>query len=191
MEIIQLPPLSDEYISTDPISYPQPQSLLHTYDHFHKQGSMYTFTIIPADDLLLDCRPTSIIRSLRGVPYPSLKAFAQSCLDRRNDLELCEFVDATNVSEEWGEENLNLEGTHNTEWAWRMKQLASKWDEQRGKCSPRYSWPTRPKDRRLIWQAQVQTKADRLDWSRQPEFYVTQYRLHGSANPWTILSDVS
>ncbi|KAL7919193.1 hypothetical protein ACQKWADRAFT_301978 [Trichoderma austrokoningii] len=47
IQTLQLPPFSDEYISTDPICRLQSQSLLHTYDHFRKQGSTYAFTIMP------------------------------------------------------------------------------------------------------------------------------------------------
>lgn len=152
LEILQSPPISDIYIPTDPIPRPQVQSLMHTYTRFKKQNFPYTFIIVPADDILLDCRPTNIVRSLRGLPYPSLKVFAQSCLDRRNEVELCDLIDGTNITEDWGDEELDLEGTNDTEWAWTMKRRTKEWDVQKeGKPRPIDFWPTRPKDRRLIW----------------------------------------
>lgn len=65
----------------------------------------------------IDCDPSNFIRSPRGLPYPKLDVFIQSCLDTYDMLQLCDVIDGTNVSEEWGENNLDLEGTNDVEWA--------------------------------------------------------------------------
>ncbi|KJZ73043.1 hypothetical protein HIM_07615 [Hirsutella minnesotensis 3608] len=192
VRILQSPQHSHDYVLVDPISHAQVQSMIHTYDRFKTRGLCHAFVIVPADDVHLDCRPVNIVRSLRGLPYPNLGVFAQSCLDRRNELELCDLIDGANISEDWGEDNLNLEGTNDVEWAWAMKRRTKEWDvEKERKPKPIDFWPTRPKSKRLIWQSQVRTKVERLDWSRPPEVFVTQYRVHGSPDPWTVLSDIS
>ncbi|KAM3515226.1 hypothetical protein MY11210_001119, partial [Beauveria gryllotalpidicola] len=68
---------------------------------------------------------------------------APSCIDRRSHVELCDFVDGTNLSEEWGEKNLALNGMHDVRWVRDMQA-------KEGVC-PRW-WPTRPKKKREIWQ---------------------------------------
>ncbi|KND92791.1 hypothetical protein TOPH_02802 [Tolypocladium ophioglossoides CBS 100239] len=192
IRVLQSPPHSDVYVLVDSISHAQVQSMTHTYNRFQTRGLWHTFVIVPASDVHLDCRPVNIVRSLQGLPYPSLQVFAQSCLNRRNELELCDLIDGTNISEDWGEKNLNLEGTNDVDWAWAMKRRTKEWNvEKEGKPRPIDFWPTRPKSKRLIWQSQVRTKASRLDWSRPPEAFITQYRVHGSPDPWTVLSDVS
>lgn len=63
------------------------------------------------------CDPSNLTRSPRGLPYPKLDVFIQSCLDTNNMLQLCDVIDGTNVTEEWGEKHLDLEGTNDVEWA--------------------------------------------------------------------------
>ncbi|TWU72668.1 hypothetical protein ED733_002608 [Metarhizium rileyi] len=184
VQLLESPPQSDVYVRIDPIRCAQVHSMIHTYDRFQSRGIWHIFVIVPSFDVHLDCRPANIVRSLRGLPYPDLKVFAQSCLDRRNVVELCDLIDGTDVSEEWGEENLDLEGTHDVEWASAMRRRTTEWDvEKEGKPRPIDFWPTRPKSKRIIWQS--------LDWSRPPSIFFTQYRVHGSPDPWTVLSDVS
>ncbi|EGX88279.1 hypothetical protein CCM_08322 [Cordyceps militaris CM01] len=161
---------------------PAPVSRIHAYSRFGTCGSNHEFVIVPDCDVHLDCRAVEITHSLRGLPYPSLKDFAQSCIDRRSHVELCDFVDGTNLSEEWGEENLDLNGMHDVRW---VRNMQAKKD-----VCPRW-WPTRPKQKREIWQSYVRTKEQRLDCSRPPSRYVTQYRHIGSKDPWTMLSDAS
>lgn len=55
--------------------------------------------------------------SLRGLPYSRLDVFIQSSLDMCNELQLCNVAGDTNLLEQWGEGNLNLEGTYDVEWA--------------------------------------------------------------------------
>ncbi|PQK17432.1 hypothetical protein BB8028_0007g06270 [Beauveria bassiana] len=159
-----------------------PGSRIDTYSVFGTRKSHHEFLIMPDYDVHLDCRSLDIVHSLRGVPYPSLKAFAQSCLDRRNQLELCDLIDGSNVSEEWGEENLDLNGVHDVDWVRTMQA-------KKGSC--RRWWPTRPKEKRAIWQDFVRTKEQRLDDSRPPSRYITQYRHIGSKDPWTEMSNTS
>jgi len=40
--------------------------------------------------------------------------YAQSLIDTKNSVDLQDLIDGMNLSEEWGEENLDLEGTTDT-----------------------------------------------------------------------------
>ncbi|GKZ18608.1 hypothetical protein AbraIFM66951_007628 [Aspergillus brasiliensis] len=102
--------------------------------------------------------------------------------------DLCDVIDGTNVSEEWGEKNLDLEGTIDVEWAEeknkRGKEFGGKW------AHAVFAW-TGPKEKREMWQSLVRTKKDRLDWTKPKDIFITQYRLIDTPDPWTELSDRS
>ncbi|EEQ34976.1 conserved hypothetical protein [Microsporum canis CBS 113480] len=63
-------------------------------------------------------------------------------------LPLCDVIDGTNVSEEWGEKNLDLEGTNDVEWAKaknkKGKEFGGKWAHgafaREGRKSKREMW---------------------------------------------------
>lgn len=171
----------DAFASLEPTEL-APVSRMHAYSRFGTCGSNHQFVIVPDYEVHLDCRTIEITHRLRGLPYPSLRDFAQSCIERRNQVEICDFVDETNLSEEWGEGNLELDGMHNVGW---VRVMQAKED-----VCPRW-WPTRPKSKREILQSYVRTKGDRLDCSRPPSRYITQYRHIRSEDPWTLLSDAS
>lgn len=40
--------------------------------------------LVPSRNVHIACEPSSITRSLRGLPYPTLAVFVQSCLDTMN-----------------------------------------------------------------------------------------------------------
>jgi hypothetical protein len=167
-------------------------SFIHTYKRYQIRGLPHTFVIVPSRDVHLDCQPDKIVRSLRGLPYPKLEDFFQSCLDRRDEVELTDLIDGTNVTDDWGETHLDLEGTHDIEWARLMKRRTDEWNPQReGTAPPIDYWPTRPESKREFWKSLVQTKMDRLDWSRPPEIFLTQYRIRNSSDPWTVMTNVS
>lgn len=42
-----------------------------------------------------------------------------------------------------------------------------------------------------MWQTLVRTKKDRLDWTKPKDVFVTQHRVIGVPDPWTVLSDMS
>jgi hypothetical protein len=51
--------------------------------------------------------------------------------ERGRSNDFCDVIDGTNVSEEWGENNLDLEGTTHVEWAKeknkRGEEFGGKW----------------------------------------------------------------
>lgn len=167
-------------------------SFLHTYKRYQIRDLPHIFVIVPSRDVHLDCRPNKIVRSLRGLPYPNLEDFFQSCLDRRDEIELTDLIDGTNVTNDWGESHLDLNGSHDVEWAREMKRRTDEWDPRvEGTSPPIDYWPTRPLSKREFWQELVQTKMDRLDWSRPPEIFLTQYRIRNSSDPWTVMTNVA
>ncbi|KAH7150857.1 hypothetical protein DER46DRAFT_638644 [Fusarium sp. MPI-SDFR-AT-0072] len=106
IQLLQSEPHSAYYDLVEPWPYPS-TSLLHTYHHFKGKGTNFYFILVPAQDVHIACEPSNITRSLRGLPYPKLSVFIQSCLDTRNKTQLCD-----------GEENLKLEGFNDAPFAW-------------------------------------------------------------------------
>lgn len=72
-------------------------------------------------------------------------------------LQLCDVIDGTNVSEEWGENNLDLEGTNDVKWA---KEKNKRGVEFGGKWA--YSLHAREGEKNKREMVRTQ---DRLDWT--------------------------
>lgn len=136
----------------------------------------------------IDCDPANFTRSPRGLPYPKLDDFIQSCLDTYNMLQLCDVIDGTDVSEEWGEHNLDLEGTNDVEWAKGKNKRGSEFG---GKWAHATFAREGRKSKREMWQPLVRTKEDRLDWTKPKDVFITQYRVIGAPDPWTEMPDMS
>lgn len=178
----------NQFNISDPIQPSQIRSMIHTYDVFGIKDSIHSFVIVPDFDVHLVCQQSNIVRSLRGLPYPSLSSFAQSCIDRYDSLELCDLVDGANLNEAWGEQHLDLEGVHDVEWtrAMTLRKRATV-----GNPHGISDWRVRPRSKRELWQSMVRTKAERLDDSHPATRYITQYRHIGSPDPWTTPSIMS
>ena len=145
--------------------------------------------LVPARDVHMVCTPSNITRSLRGLPYPKLDVFIQSCLDTRNEVQLCDVVDGTNLPEEWGEENLKLDGFNDVEWAKDVNRRGREFANGKFADWAPFAYDG-PRSRREMWQSMVRTKKDRLDWTKPSDIYVTQYRMVGQPDPWTELSEM-
>lgn len=102
-------------------------------------------------------------------------------------LQLCDTIDGTNVSEEWGERNLDLEGINDVEWA---KEKNRRGKEFGGKWAFAAFARQGQKSKREMWQSLVRTKKDRLDWTKPNDVFLTQYRVIGAPDPWTEMSDI-
>lgn len=183
---------SDPYVQDYQLVEPWPgydPSLVNTYNRFKGRGIDYYFILVPSRDVHMVCEPSNFMRSLRGLPYPKLDVFIQSCLDMRNELQLCDVVDSTDVSEQWGEDHLDLEGTNDVEWA---RDLNKRGREFAGGKFAHWApfVPDAPKSKREMWQSKVRTKGDRLDWTKPKDVFVTQYRIIDTPDSWTELSDM-
>ncbi|KAJ9414865.1 hypothetical protein QL093DRAFT_2449536 [Fusarium oxysporum] len=187
VQLLQSEPHSAYYDLVEPWPCPS-TSLLHTYHRFKGKGTNFYFILVPAQDVHIACEPSNITRSLRGLPYPKLSVFIQSCLDTRNETQLCDVVDGTNLSEQWGEENLELEGFNDVEWAQDINKRGREFENGRFAHWAPFAWDA-PRSRRDMWQSVVRTKKDRLDWTKPSDVFITQYRIIDDPDPWTVLSD--
>ncbi|KAF5578920.1 hypothetical protein FPANT_9792 [Fusarium pseudoanthophilum] len=135
-------------------------SLIHNWKRFKHHETNFGFVIVPDRDVHIVCEPSNFTRSLRGLPYPKLHVFIQSCLDIGDELQLCDVIDGTDLPEEWGEENLELDGTNDVEWVIEAnKRGRDSKDEKFAKWS---TFACNPRSRRALWQSYVRTKKDRL-----------------------------
>ncbi|KAF5678044.1 hypothetical protein FDENT_9098 [Fusarium denticulatum] len=179
-------PHSTAYHLAEPWDTPI-SSLLHTWHCFKHNETDCCFVIVPDRDVHIVCEPSNFIRSLRGLPYPKLDIFIQSCLDTGDELQLCDIINGTDLPEEWGEENLELDGTHDVEWAVEANKRGR---ENQDEMFALWSiFASKPKSRRAMWQSYVRTKKDRLDWTKPSHVFTTQYRMIDTPDSWTVLSD--
>jgi hypothetical protein len=111
----------------------------------------------------------NIVFSPMGPPYPTLPVYAQSLLDSRNGVNLDDLIDSMNLTPEWGEENLNVNGTVDADWIWWKSNLA------RG---------SNPDSRREIWTTQTSQEAKRArqTWKYEPD-RATRFRKAGRKDP--------
>ncbi|KAJ5635118.1 uncharacterized protein N7484_008431 [Penicillium longicatenatum] len=167
-----------------PIPIPQPSSLSHTYHRFKGRGIHFYFLLVPAYHAHIPCGPFRIRRSLNGVPYPTLPVLMQSFLDTNDDVSLCDCIDGSNVSEEWGVQNLNLDGSNDLEWTRRMNIGAAEAARGKGWMFVHY-FPTSTISRREQWELRVRNKKGRLGWTTPETIFETRFRLRGSPDPWT------
>lgn len=138
---------------------------------------------MPSKDAHLECHPSNSQRSLNGLPYPKLDIFIQSLLDTHDLVALCDVVDGSNVSEEWGNEHLQLEGSNDLEWVrWKNKTIFEA-DQGNAFLS---GVETAVYSRRKDWEETVRGKSSRLGFKHQHQIalFATRFRLHGSIDPW-------
>ncbi|KAH7208862.1 hypothetical protein DER44DRAFT_863291 [Fusarium oxysporum] len=179
-------PHSASYHLAEPWDTPS-SSLLHTWHRFKHNETDFCFVIVPDRDVHIACEPSNFTRSLRGLPYPKLDVFIQSCLDSGDELQLCDVIDGTDLPEEWGEENLELDGTNDVEWANEANRRS---DEYKGGKYPNWSpFACNRRSRRAMWQSYVRTKRDRMDWAKPSHVFTTQYHIIDTPDSWTVLSD--
>ncbi|KAJ5112377.1 hypothetical protein N7532_000422 [Penicillium argentinense] len=167
-----------------PLAIPHPSSLSHTYHRFKGKGIHFYFILVPAHDAHIPAAPFRIQRSMNGIPYPTLQVLMQSFLDTNDDVSLCDCIDGSNVSEEWGRRYLDLEGSNDLEWANRMNQRAKEAAQGKGWLFVHY-FPTQRINRREKWESRVRSKKGRLGWTTPDSLFDTRFRLKGSPDPWT------
>ncbi|KAJ5569806.1 uncharacterized protein N7459_009236 [Penicillium hispanicum] len=176
--------MADKIHPVPPIPIPQPSSLSHTYRRFKGRGIHFYFVLVPAHDAHIPSGPFHIRRSLNGVPYPTLSDLMQSFLDTNDDVSLCDCIDGSNVSEQWGIQHLKLEGTNDLDWTRRMNRAAAEAARGKGWLFVHY-FPTSTISRREKWESRVRSKKERLGWTTPNALFETRFRLKGSPDPWT------
>ncbi|KAL2813750.1 hypothetical protein BDW59DRAFT_176662 [Aspergillus cavernicola] len=146
-----------------PLPLNSPTLLNHKYPRFKARGKIGFWQLVPESYSHFDCKPENIEWSLGGIPYPKLHLYVQRAIDTKDGMDL---------SEDWGEENLNLDGTTDTKWLEDYYQAFCADFRERGKDEQ-------------IWERSVRNKQRRLGWKYPPERYATRYRKHGSTDPRT------
>ncbi|RMJ09170.1 hypothetical protein CDV36_011224, partial [Fusarium kuroshium] len=172
---------ADTYLSIPPHPYPQPQSLAHVYPWFKAVGVEFYFILTPSHDLHFECETSNIERSHRGLPFPKLSVLLQSFLETANELSLCDAVDGTDISEQWGVDNLDLDGINDLAWASVMNKAIT------DSCPHLIMFgliPTKEISKRELWESVVRKKDHRRGWTQPGELFSTRFRLHGSPDPW-------
>lgn len=176
--------LADKIHPVPPLPIQHPSSLSHTYHRFKGKGIHFYLVLVPAHDAHISSGPFRIQRSMNGIPYPTLQALMQSFLDTNDEVSLCDCIDGSNVSEEWGRRYLDLDGSNDLEWATRMNQRAK--EAAQGKGWPFvYYFPTQRISKREKWESRVRGKKGRLEWKTPDSLFDTRFRLKGSPDPWT------
>ncbi|EPE02258.1 hypothetical protein F503_08570 [Ophiostoma piceae UAMH 11346] len=170
------------YMRVLPWPYAQPECLAHTFPRFKSVGINFYFTLFPDKYFHIDCRkPTNLQRSPNGLPYPTLAAFLQSCLETYDRVALADAIDASDVSDEWGQMYLDLDGTIDLAWA--------RWKNERMAAAEAHGFPVLGRattvrfEKRALWDLMVTNKGTRRGWTQPPELFATRFRLHNSPNP--------
>ncbi|KAF7717318.1 Uncharacterized protein PECH_004112 [Penicillium ucsense] len=176
--------ISDQIHPVPPHSTSHPFSLSHTYHRFKGNGIHFYFVLMPAYNAHIPSGPFHIDRSPNGLPYPTLPVLMQSFLDTNDDVSLCDCIDGTNVSEEWGYRHLDLEGTNDLEWTTRMNQVAKEAAQGKGWLFVHY-FPTQTINKRDKWVSRIRSKKGRLGWTTPDSLFETRFRLKDSPDPWT------
>jgi hypothetical protein len=140
--------------------------------------------IIPSWDCHMDCKPENFEISRVGLPFPRLDVHVQSLLDMNSLVDLTDLLDGMDLTEEWGEQHLKLDGTFDLEWNDKKNQAI-----RDSVPLTEYSFVlergTTPFKRRDTWLEIVGGKKPRLGFKYSEEFYVTWFRIRGTPDPRT------
>ncbi|KAJ2899147.1 UDP-glucose 6-dehydrogenase [Zalerion maritima] len=174
---------SAEYIQMPSWPYHQVGSLQHTYPRFKKKGIAFKFVLIPDWDAHFECDASNFQISSNGLSYPRLDVLLQSLIDTQDKLALIDLIDGTDLSEQWGHDHLCLDGTTDLEWAKKKnKQIV---EANGGNAYTALAVSTQNISRKDLWDSLVRKKGARRGWKTPDTLFSTQYRLHGSPDPWT------
>lgn len=147
---------SDNYISLPLWPFVSMASLSHTYTRFKLSGISFYLVLVPSKDIHLPPLESQVFGRSRphGLPYPSLAVLIQSFLEANDHVSLGDAIDGSDVSEERGVENLDLEGEIDIEWAkWKNKLILEyREDGLSGLCSTQHD------EKRELWQFMVRHK---------------------------------
>jgi hypothetical protein len=156
-----------------------PESLMHTFRRFKCNGILLWFELTPAIDCHIECVIENLERSMSGIPYPKLSVYVQSLLDTHNANDLADMIDGMDLSAEWGEANLELEGTSDVTWVTEKNERirASMPDKEEtwwlfeiwGEAFPR----------REFRETSVSRKEHRLGIKYPKDLNATRFRTHG------------
>lgn len=139
--------------------------------------------LVPSEDYHLSCTPSNFERSKTGLPYPKHDIFAQSLLDMLELNALADLVDGMNLTEEWGEQHLDLSGTNDVPWAERKNErIRASIPLTENSCLLELG--AAPFSSRETWEMIVGRKTQRLGWEYEPkELWATRFRGRDEEDP--------
>jgi hypothetical protein len=172
---------SDKYEPWPP-NEPLPESVLHTFPRFHLKGVHFSFFLVPSEDYLIDCDEDKCEKSLMNIPYPKLEVLAQSLLDTQRFCDLEDLIDGMDLSEEWGEQNLDLDRSCNVEYA-QKKNEKIRASIPKTFYSELMEMNDGPTELRGVWQEIVRSKAKRIGVEMPRELYNTRFYAKGREDP--------
>ena len=97
-------------------------------------------------------------------------------------MDLEELIDGMDLSDNWGNAHLDLDGETDVEWAKKQKENAT----ALGAHPMSTGLSIVPRQTRVIWQQSVRGKGARMGWKKPTEIYATRWRRHGSADPTSV-----
>ncbi|KAM7184868.1 hypothetical protein V8F33_012738 [Rhypophila sp. PSN 637] len=181
-ELFKSEPLSPKY-EPWPVNAPVPCSIVHTFPRFHLKGVHFLFFLVPSSDWPgVSCDPSHCETSLTGLPYPKPEYLAQALLDTQRWVDLEDLVDGMNLSEEWGEQNLDLDREYSLEYAkWKNARIRASIPET--EYSDLMELNENPTSLREIWQDIVRTKERRIGLELPKDQYLTRFWPIGAKDP--------
>lgn len=158
----------------------------HHFPRFKFVGVRLFFVLMPSHAHHLDVKPDNIEFSGTGLPYPTLPVYAQSLLDADNGVDLDDLVDGMDLTLEWGEQYLDLNGTIDGEYKWWRTKLALNCSDDQQRPAASFN----PAKRRDVWMKAVaaESKKMRQTWKYEPD-NATRFRKIGSKDPRVQKSD--
>ncbi len=153
----------------------------HLFPRFKLIGVAVFFVLMSSEACHIPCTFEYLEHSKNQIPYPKLHVFAQSLLDTRNFVDLDDLIDGMDLTLEWGEANLLLDGNIDAEWGrWRALTLL----EREATADDIPMWCSNPPSRRRIWEEKVsdQAKRDRQGWKHEARFK-TRFWKYGQKDP--------
>ena len=156
--------------------------LLRTFPRFKAKKSTDFWVLVTASFAHMPCEPGNIEKSKGHLPYPSLAVYAQSLLDTQNDVDLEDLVDGMNLSEEWGEQHLDLDKDTDVQWARRQIAVYI----ETGIDEMFVSLDTEPRKTRVDWQRVSRNTEARIGFKKSTALYATRFRRHGSKDPRSV-----
>lgn len=161
---------------------PYPESILHTFPRFHLKGVHFTFYLALSSDWLISCDESNCEKSWMGLPYPKLEHLAKSLLETQRWVDLEDLVDGMNMSEEWGEQHLDLDRTLNVDYA-RKKNEKIRATVAETPFSDLMEINEDPAPLRPIWQEIVGNKKQRIGDELPKDQYLTRFFPVGGGDP--------
>ncbi|KAK7422970.1 hypothetical protein QQX98_001260 [Neonectria punicea] len=155
---------------------PVPKSLRHLHPTFRLRGVNYYFVLVPSSCCFIDPEMENCDLSKTGIPYPKMPQFARSLLVLQNGSNIADFIDAMNLDEKWGEENIDFDDLQVKGLEFAKTQNL----ELRAANVPTLNVGT---DYRKLWNAIVSEKEGRIEPMKKGRYKTRWRRIKNDIDP--------